>query len=123
MTDFMAAFFIVFGLAKLLNWRGFAQAYQTYDSIAQKSIVYAMAYPFIELALGFAYLTRWNLTITNIITLVIMLVSSIGVWRAIAKQEDFTCACLGIVFKIPLTYVTLIEDLLMAGMALAMLFM
>ena len=31
------------------------------------------------------------------------------------------CACLGVVFKIPMTYVTLTEDLLMGTMAFVML--
>src|SRR5688572_18168521 len=34
MQNFMAAFFIVFAAMKLLNWKGFAEAYQTYDILA-----------------------------------------------------------------------------------------
>ncbi len=58
---------------------------------------------------------------TNAITYVLMLVSGIGVAIALAKGENLMCACLGMVFKLPMTYVTLFEDLLMAGMALGML--
>lgn len=121
MRDFMASFFIIFGGFKLLNLHGFAQAYSMYDIIAQKSIAYAYAYPFIEVGLGFAYLFNIYPMATNIITLVLMIVSSIGVARELRKKKTIVCACLGTVFKIPMTYVTLAEDLIMAAMALIML--
>lgn len=121
MSDFMAAFFILFGTLKVFNWHGFVTAYRTYDIIAKRSQLYAYAYPLIELALGFAYLVRWNPFVTNLVTLVVMLISAIGVAQAMRQKDAIVCACLGDLFRIPLTWVTLIEDLLMAGMALAML--
>ncbi|MGL4232895.1 MAG: heavy-metal-associated domain-containing protein [Casimicrobium sp.] len=123
MNDFMAGFFLVFSFFKLLNLSNFAQAYRGYDLIAAKSMAYAYAYPFIELALGVAYLIRWNPVITNWITLVVMLVSAAGVLNALRKRQLIECACLGTVFKLPMSKVTLIEDLSMAAMAAAMLAM
>ena len=123
MSDFMGAFFIVFGAFKVINWHGFAEAYAVYDFIAKQSKAYAYSYPLIELGLGLAYLMRWQLFATNLITLVVMIVSSLGVANELRKKKTIVCACLGVVFKIPMTYVTLIEDLLMAAMALAMLVM
>ncbi len=120
--DFMAAFFLVFGFLKLLNLKGFAQAYATYDVIAKKSRAYALAYPFIEIALGLSYLFRLVPKVTNWITLIVMFISAIGVAIALSKKKEIMCACLGVVFKVPMTYVTLFEDLLMAAMALIMLF-
>lgn len=121
MYDFMGAFFIIFGAFKIVNLSAFAQAYAMYDLLAQKSKLYAYAYPFIEFFLGCLYIVRWHLSFANWATLIVMLISAIGVARALAKQEHITCACLGLVFKIPMTYVTLFEDLLMAGMAGIML--
>lgn len=121
MQNFMAAFFIVFSAMKLLNWKGFAEAYQTYDILAKRNKAYSYAYPLIELYLGLAYLFRWNLTSTNFITVVVMSVSAIGVAQALRKNQKFQCACLGVVFKIPMTKVTLMEDILMGVMALSML--
>ncbi len=123
MSDFMAAFFILFGTLKVLNWHGFVKAYRTYDLLAKRSEWYAYAYPLIELALGVAYLVRWNPTVTNVVTLGVMLVSAVGVAQAVLKKQTIVCACLGDLFRVPLTWVTLIEDLLMAVMALAMLIM
>ncbi len=119
--DFMGAFFIIFGGFKLYNLKAFAHAYAEYDLIAQRSSFYAQIYPFLELTLGLAYLTRTLLVTTQVLTVLLMLVSAAGVANALSKHQDFTCACLGVVFKIPMTYVTLFEDVLMAVMALAML--
>jgi hypothetical protein len=118
MQDFMGIFFIVFSIFKIINIKGFAEAYSQYDIIAKNFFAYGYIYPFIELGLGIAYLMRWNPLITNSITAGIMLVSSIGVVQQLLKKNVLTCACLGAVFKIPMTYVTLLEDLLMAVMAI-----
>jgi copper chaperone CopZ len=121
MSEFMAGFFLVFSFFKLLNLSGFVQAYRGYDLIAAKSSAYAWAYPFIELALGVAYLIRWQPQITHWITLAVMLVSAAGVVNALRKRQLIECACLGTVFKLPMSKVTLIEDLTMAAMAAVML--
>lgn len=121
MNDFMAGFFIVFGTFKIINWHHFAEAYSMYDIIAQRTRLYAYAYPIIELVLGIAYLFRLFPIATNLITFIVMLISSIGVALELLKRRTITCACLGVVFKIPMTYVTLFEDILMAGMAFGML--
>jgi hypothetical protein len=121
MLDFMAGFFLVFSFFKLLDLRGFVDAYQSYDIIARPVRPWGFAYPFVELALGVAYLVRWELTAVNIITLVLMLVGSIGVLRALLKRNAIRCACLGTALNLPMTTVTLVEDLGMAAMAAAML--
>jgi hypothetical protein len=121
MRFFMGYFFLVFGGFKVIRWKGFVDAYATYDLIAMRSRVYGYAYPLIELGLAVLYLSGLYLTPTNVITLVVMLVGAIGVYRKLKQHETIPCACLGVVFKIPMTYVTLIEDLLMAVMAGGML--
>ena len=123
MSDFMGSFFIVFGTFKIMNLQGFAHAYAMYDIIAKEVRWYGYIYPFIEIALGISYFMRWKPFATNLITLVLMSVGSIGVAIQLAKKQTVVCACLGAVFKIPMTYVTLLEDLLMAVMAAIMLFM
>ena len=122
MADFMAGFFLIFGIFKILNWKGFVDAYSTYDLLAKRSRVYGYLYPLIELSLGFSYLFRLYPTITSIITLVIMVIGAVGVAGELRKKNQIPCACLGVVFKIPMTTVTFIEDVLMAVMAILMLF-
>jgi hypothetical protein len=122
MTHFMAGFFLVFSFFKLLNLTAFADAYQTYDLVAARSRGYALAYPFVELALGVAYLLHFQPTLTNAVTLVVMLVGTAGVVNTLLARRKVKCACLGAVFNLPMSYVTLAEDGLMAVMAAVMLF-
>ena len=122
MTRFMGFFFVVFATFKIINLSNFAQAYAEYDLIAQRNRIYAFTYPFIELSLGILYLSRSFPMVTNLITFALMSFNAIGVAIALSKEKTVVCACLGTVFNIPMTYVTLFEDLLMAGMALIMLF-
>lgn len=122
MRVFMAGFFLVFGAFKLMDLKGFKDGYQTYDLLAQKLPSYGYIYPFLELALGFAYVLDINPNSVNFLTIYLMGFSSFGVIQALIKKQKFTCACLGTVLKVPLTKITLAEDLLMVGMAVAMLF-
>jgi hypothetical protein len=47
--------------------------------------------------------------------------SSIGVIKSVLNKQKIRCACLGAIFNLPMSTVTIIEDLLMVGMAAAML--
>lgn len=121
MTNFMAGFFLVFSAFKFLDLRGFADAYSGYDVLARRWHAYGYIYPFLELALGLAYLFRIAPVATNAATLLLMGFSSLGVLAALANRRRIVCACLGTVLKLPMSTVTLVEDLGMAAMAAAML--
>lgn len=121
MRHFMAGFFLVFSFFKLLDLRGFVSAYRMYDIPARAFAPWAWAYPFVELALGVAYLVNAFPLATNVVTLAVMLVGAVGVLRAILDKRSIRCACLGTALNLPMTKVTLVEDLTMAGMAAWML--
>jgi len=121
LSYFMAGFFLTFATFKLMDLKGFAEGYSTYDLLAQKWKGYGYIYPFIELFFGLAMiLVPFSVTLL-VVELVVMLFSGLGVAIKIAKKEEFTCACLGTFLKVPLTKVTLIEDFGMAGLAFLML--
>ena len=121
MRYFMAGFFLVFSFFKLLNLPAFVDAYAGYDLLAARWRGWGWLYPFVELALGLAYLSAWQLRWINLLTLVVMGFSTLGVLRAVLGKRKIRCACLGTVFQLPMSTVTLIEDLGMVLMAAAML--
>jgi copper chaperone CopZ len=123
MSHFMAGFFLVFSFFKLLNLRAFAEAYAGYDLLAMHWRGYGFVYPFIELALGVAYVLKLAPFTTNAITFAVMGFSALGVIKALADKKTLACACLGAVFNLPMSTVTLVEDLLMVLMAGAMMAM
>ena len=121
MNQFMAGFFLVFSFFKLLNLKGFAESYSMYDIIAKRWNTFGYVYVFLELGLGIAYLINFNPFITNITALVVMTVSIIGVLQSVLNKRKIQCACLGAVFNLPMSTVTIIEDALMIGMSATML--
>jgi cation transport ATPase len=117
MQNFMAAFFLVFSFFKMLDIKGFAESYSTYDIIAKKWMTWAYVYAFIELALGMAYLLKFEPLFINIATFVVMSISIIGVLQSVLNKRKIKCACLGAVFNLPMSTITVIEDALMIGMS------
>lgn len=121
MRNFMGGFFLTFSFFKLLDLPGFAATYQMYDVVARRFPVWGKLYPFIELLLGMAYVSGFQPFWTNLVTLLVMSVSAVGVIQSLWSRKKIRCACLGTVFNLPMSTVTLVEDGLMIAMALVML--
>lgn len=121
MNTFMAGFFLVFSAFKFLDLSGFAEAYATYDLLAQRCRWYGFIYPFIELGLGIGYLAQIMPIATYLITIIMMGFSSLGVLKALLEKRKIRCACLGTVLNLPMTTITFVEDVAMVVMAAAML--
>lgn len=123
MNQFMAGFFLVFSGFKFLDIRGFAEGYSTYDLLARRWYFYGFIYPFLELMLGILYLGNWLPVTTQFLTIFIMGFSSFGVINSLLKKQKIQCACLGTILKVPLSSITLIEDLTMVFLAAISLLM
>lgn len=121
MRWFMGGFFIIFGGFKLIGYEMFILTFRGYDLIAKKHKVYAYIYPFIEVLLGGLYVLNLLPIPRDLVTIILMTVGTVGVAKAIAHKSAIQCACLGNIIKLPLTTVSLIEDLTMAVMAFIML--
>jgi len=122
MILFMGVFLSVVALLKIADLKGFAHAFMMYDIVAVKSKAYAFVYPFIEAAIGIAFLAQWQITIAATVLLIIMAIGSIGVIRNLTSKSPVKCACLGTLINLPLTKFTLFEDLTMVVMSLMILF-
>jgi len=118
---FMAGFFLTFAGFKLMDLKGFAEGYSTYDLLAQRVPAYGYIYPFIELGFSLSMLVGLQNPTLLWAEVIIMVFSGIGVSIKLAKKEKFQCACLGTFLKVPLTKITLIEDFGMAILALGLL--
>ena len=106
-----------FSFFKLLDLRAFADSYSSYDILAGQWRAWGLVYPFVELGLGILFLVGYDPVVTNAVTLVVMGVSIIGVIRSVAGRRPIRCACLGAVFNLPMSTITIIEDGLMIGMS------
>lgn len=121
MHYFMGFFLCQFAMLKLFHPSSFAEGFQKYDLVAKKFRFYAYVYPLIELALGLAYLSFTAPILTYILTIIVMGVGAVGVIGALRRGLDIRCACMGTVLDVPLSTVTLTEDIAMIVMACWML--
>ncbi|MDN5288564.1 MAG: Heavy-metal-associated protein [Mucilaginibacter sp.] len=118
MRIFMSGFFLIFSFFKMLDLQGFADSYTMYDIVAKRFKPWAYTYAFVELGLGLAFALNIAPVIVNIITFVVMTVSLIGVLQSVLNKRKIRCACLGAVFNLPMSTVTIVEDALMIVMSL-----
>jgi copper chaperone CopZ len=121
MMAFMGGFFAVFGAFKLLDVEAFANSYAMYDVVAKRFKPWGYVYPFIETALGLAFLFHFQMVAATWVALALSLIGAVGVIQANLSKQTIQCACLGTVFKLPMSVVTVIENLGMAVMAAWML--
>ncbi|MBC6110121.1 cation transporter [Pedobacter fastidiosus] len=121
MRIFMAGFFLTFSFFKLLNLKGFAESYAMYDIVAKKFSAWGYIYALIELGLGLSFALNLSPAIVNWITLIVMTVSILGVLESVLNKKKIQCACLGAVFNLPMSTVTIVEDAIMIAMSATML--
>lgn len=119
MTLLMGLFFITFSFFKVIHLPEFKASFSRYDVFARAVPVYAWIYPFIEIVLGVSFLSDYLIFEASIITIIILLSTNVGVILALRKGQIIECACLGSVFNLPLSNITVFENTAMIIMALA----
>ena len=122
MKNLMGIMLITFSYLKLLNLSGFKESFSNYDYLAKYVPIYGYIYPFIELILGILYIIEVFSILINSIVIVIFTFNLIQVGIVIYQGKKLECACMGSLgLKLPLSWVTIIEDIFMIAMAIAML--
>jgi hypothetical protein len=123
MRGFMVYFFAGFGLLKLLNLNTFVKSFKRYDWLARQWPGFAYCFPWIELGLAFMYACNIYLTWACLITFLVSMELALSIECFLRKKERSSCACMGSgIFQVPLSYLSLLENIAMAAMALLMLF-
>ena len=123
MHSAMGLFLLPLALLKLFNLNGFVNSYVRYDILASIWRPYGYLYPFLELALSLLLLSGLWLYFVYIATLVVMGFGSIGIISQLVQGKKLDCACVGAVVKVPLGFVSILENVGMAIMAIFMISM
>ena len=117
MHYFMGIFLLIFSTLKIFHPMDFADGFEMYDLLGKRSRIYAYLYPFIELLLSLAYLSFFLPMVTYLVTLLLFTLGAIGVIKGLSEGLDINCPCMGSILDVPLSTVTLTEDIAMAVMA------
>lgn len=121
MHAYMGVFLVVFALLKLFDPHGFKRGFAMYDLVARREKRWGYVYPYIELALGLAYLAFFWPVATYVATIAVFTLGAAGVLLGLRRGLDIACPCMGNILSVPLSTVTLTEDLIMVAMALMLL--
>ncbi len=119
--NFMTGFFLVFSFFKLLNVKAFADSFAMYDLLAARWPHYGKIYPFLELALGLLCLVHYEAHSVYVADIMLMGFGNLGVIRSVLNKKQIQCACLGTVFDLPMSTVTIIENTVMVAIGVILL--
>jgi len=109
-------------MLKLQNLDGFATGFLNYDLLARGWVPYAWIYPFAELGAGVLMTAH---VLTWISAPVALFIATIGAWSVFKAvyldKRELKCACVGSDSRVPLGALSLMENIMMIGMAIWML--
>ena len=122
LQSFIAISMSILALLKLQDVEKFSTMFLGYDLLAQRYVRYAYAYPFCELLAGVLMLAGALPWLSIPVALVIGTVGAASVFKAVyIDKRELKCACVGGSSNVPLGFVSLTENVMMAGMAVWML--
>lgn len=118
MINFSAFFFLFLSFFKLLDLKGFSDGFKQYDLLAEKSEFYSYLYPFLELAIALGFFARVFIVGIAIFTAILMIFGVLGVINAVFQKKQLRCACMGTKLNLPLTTVSIVENIAMGIMSI-----
>ncbi|NSX53326.1 MauE/DoxX family redox-associated membrane protein [Parasulfitobacter algicola] len=119
---FISISMVLLGLQKLQDVERFATMFLNYDLLAQRWVRYGYVYPFVETGAGLLMMAGVLTWLSAPAALVVAGIGAVSVFKAVyIDKRELKCACVGGDSKVPLGFVSLIENLMMIGMALWML--
>lgn len=121
MNDFMAGFFLSFGILQIKTLSSTKETLKKYDPLAKRFPWYAEIYSFILLFFGLALHTNSIPVLVSTITILIFGIQTYGIINVLKKGEKVECACAGTKYSLPLSYVTVVENGIMILMSLFMI--
>ena len=118
---FIAFSMIVLSLLKLQNIETFSTMFLNYDLLARRWVRYGYIYPFAEGLAGILMIAGVFDWLSVPLALLIGSVGAVSVVKAVyVDRRELKCACVGGSSNVPLGFVSLIENLMMVGMAIWM---
>jgi glutaredoxin len=109
-------------LPKLQDVERFSSMFLGYDLLARRWVPYSYVYPFAELIAGALMVSGRVVWVAAPLTLFIGGVGAASVFKAVyLERRQLKCACVGGASEVPLGALSLLENLVMIGMAVWML--
>ena len=118
---FVAFSMCLLAVQKLRDLESFSNTFLGYDLLARKWVRYAYVYPFAEALAGVLMIAGVLTWLSAPLALFIGTVGAVSVFKAVyIDKRELKCACVGGGSNVPLGFVSLTENLMMAAMGLWM---
>jgi len=121
----MGTIFLVLGLLKLTDLRSFSNIFSKYDVVAKRVPVYGYLYPFLEIMIGLSLFVKDYRVPAYKTIIVLMTIGLFGIFGIMVSKGStlrLRCGCMGSLLHVPLSYVTISENLVMIAMSSYLLF-
>ena len=119
---FIAIAMCLLALQKLKDVESFSTMFLNYDMLARRWVPYGYVYPFAEGLAGVLMLAGALIWLAAPLALAIGTIGAVSVFKAVyVDQRELKCACVGGDSSVPLGFVSLTENVMMAGMGAWML--
>ncbi len=124
---FFAMSMVALAIQKLQDVEGFVNGFLGYDLLARRYVPYGYAYSYLELYAGVGMMALIGtgsalIWLVAPVGLFIGTIGAVSVVKAVyIDKRELTCACVGGGSNVPLGFISLTENLVMAGMGLWML--
>jgi hypothetical protein len=109
----LGIFSLIFSIVKIVRINDFVEAFSEYDFLTQKFRIYGYLFPFFELLFGITFLLLVDNLYIEIFCLILFTLNLLSVLNALSKKRKFVCACLGDLIQVPLSKVSLLENITM----------
>lgn len=118
---FISFSMVVLALLKLQNVEMFATMFLNYDLLAKRWVPYSYIYPYAEGLAGILMVAGALSWLSVPVALFIGTIGAFSVFKAVyVDRRELKCACVGGSSNVPLGFVSLTENLMMAAMAIWM---
>ncbi|MEO0728954.1 MAG: MauE/DoxX family redox-associated membrane protein, partial [Pseudomonadota bacterium] len=119
---FIAIAMCLLSLQKLQDVERFATMFLNYDLLAQRWVPYSYIYPYAEGIAGVLMLAGVLTWLSAPLALFIATIGAVSVFKAVyIDKRELKCACVGGDSQVPLGFISLTENIMMAGMGAWML--
>lgn len=113
---------IIFGSFKLIGYEAFVTMFPKYTPLGKRYSFYTYLYPFLQLFLGFLYVSNLLPFLRDTLAIAVFGYGVFSILKYTASNPSGArIAYLGGIINMPISTVSLIEDVLMSGMAVIML--
>lgn len=118
---FIAFSMVVLAMLKLQNVETFSAMFLNYDLLARRWVPYSYIYPYAEALAGVLMIAGALTWLSAPLALFIGTIGAVSVFKAVyVDKRELKCACVGGSSNVPLGFVSLVENLMMIGMAVWM---